>query len=24
MICPNCGKENPKGVRFCGYCGREI
>ena len=21
MFCPNCGKENPDGVAFCGGCG---
>jgi predicted amidophosphoribosyltransferase len=20
MLCPNCGKENPEGFRFCGHC----
>ena len=24
MKCPICGFENPKGVRFCGYCGEEL
>ncbi len=24
MKCQNCGTENPKDERFCGYCGREL
>lgn len=23
-ICPKCGKSNPEGMRFCGYCGANI
>ena len=24
MQCPYCGKQNPKGARGCGYCGRSF
>jgi class 3 adenylate cyclase len=24
MICPNCGRENPDGFRFCGNCGAPL
>ena len=24
MHCPYCGKQNPKGARACGYCGRNF
>lgn len=24
MYCPNCGKEIPNGIKFCGYCGANI
>lgn len=24
MKCPNCGKENPEGFIYCGFCGRRL
>ena len=24
VICPGCGKDNPDGFRFCGYCGEDL
>ncbi len=24
VVCPGCGKDNPDGFRFCGYCGEGL
>lgn len=24
MYCNSCGKENAEGVKFCGYCGKQL
>src|SRR3954447_744188 len=24
MVCSNCGEENPRGFRFCGFCGTQL